>query len=523
MDGTRVSGYLLHQLLAQSAARYPESVALVAPNGSLSYRELDEQSNRLANLLLAQGIAKGDRVGIDLEKCAEAVVAIYGILKAGGTYVPLDPKAPVRRKAMIITDCGMRGLVTTSERLHKLRPALAAQPRCVVLVDAAMPSGSPGWTDVTGGGSASRPEVGSIELDLAYILYTSGSTGVPKGVMISHRAALAFVEWAVGYFQPGPQDRLANHAPLHFDLSVFDLFAAAAKGAAVVLVPPAIAVFPRSLAKWIDTSGITIWYSVPSALTQLLLHGGLENFGFAALRQILFAGEVFPVQHLRQLMAQIPHASFYNLYGPTETNVCTVYAVPHGIPSGSGPLPIGQACANTEVFAVDHEGRAPARGEIGELLVRGPTLMEGYWGRPDKSAEVLVPHPGCADRVYRTGDLVKRDAAGDYHFAGRRDNQVKSRGYRIELGDVEAVLLGHPAVAEAVALPVPHPEFGCILRGVLVLRNGSRLERDAIAAHCADALPAYMIPADFDFRDALPMTSNGKIDRRFLLEEMANA
>ena len=518
--------FLLHHYLARSAARAPERPALVAPNGSLDYRQLDELSNALANALIAQGISKGDRIGIDLEKFAEAVVAIYGILKAGGTYVPLDPRAPAQRKAMIVSDCAMRGLITSREKLQGLQPALAGRPPCVVLIDAAAPAGMLVWSDVASASRAIPTDPGTIELDLAYILYTSGSTGVPKGVMISHRAALAFVEWSARYFRLDAGDRLSNHAPLHFDLSVFDLFAAADAGSAVVLVPPAVAVFPRSLAKWIDESGVTVWYSVPSALTQLALHGGLEKLGFSALRQVLFAGEVFPVAHLRRLMAAIPQAAYFNLYGPTETNVCTVYEVPARVPENSAPLPIGRACENTEVFAMNEQGRVLSAGETGELLVRGPTLMQGYWGQPGRSQEALVPDPRFPDRagcVYRTGDLVRLEESGDYRFIGRRDNQVKSRGYRIELGDIEAVLHRHPAVAHAAAVPVPHPEFGCVLRGLLVLRGGCRLERAEIAAFCADALPPYMIPADFEFRTELPMTSNGKVDRRALAGEMADA
>lgn len=517
--------FLLHHYLQLSAADAPDRLALEAPNGSLTYATLDELSNRLANLLLSQGLCRGDRVGIDLEKSVEAVVAIYAILKAGGTYVPLDPKAPAKRKALAIADCAMRGLVTTRKSFESLSPALVARPSCVVLVDATAPPGGTGWEEVASA-SCTTPADHGIETDLAYILYTSGSTGVPKGVMISHRAARAFVDWAAGYFGLGAEDRLSNHAPLHFDLSIFDLFGAAAAGCSVVLVPPAIGVFPRSLAKWIDTAAITVWYSVPSALTQLVQHGGLEKFAFSALRQVLFAGEVFPVVHLHRLMELIPRPAYFNLYGPTETNVCTVYAVPRSTPADVATLPIGQACANTEVFAADQEGRPVMAGETGELLVRGPTLMQGYWGQPDKSAQVLVPRPGFSDRterVYRTGDLVRRDDSGDFHFIGRRDSQVKSRGYRIELGDVDAVLHRHPAVAGAVTVPVPHPEFGCVLRGVLVVRSGSRLERGEIAAFCADSLPAYMIPTDFEFRSALPMTSNGKVDRRALLEEMTHA
>lgn len=518
--------FLLHHYLQRSAAGSPDKLALVAPNGSLTYRQLDELSNRLANVLLAKGMARGDRIGIDLEKSIEAVVAIFAILKIGSTYVPLDPKAPAKRKALVIADCAMRGLITTGEKLQALQQALADRPACILLVDSSTPAELTSWQDVAGASCATPPDSGAIELDLAYILYTSGSTGTPKGVMISHRAALAFVDWATDYFSPQAEDRLSNHAPLHFDLSVFDLFVASAAGCAVVLVPPAVAVFPRSLAKWISDARITVWYSVPSALTQLVLHGGLEKSTFPALRQVLFAGEVFPSAHLSRLMALIPHARYFNLYGPTETNVCTVYAVPQALPADGAPIPIGRACANTEVFAVDQHGLPVEDGEPGELLVRGPTLMRGYWGQPDKSAEVLVAHPndpGRAEHVYRSGDLVRRDESGHFHFIGRRDSQVKSRGYRIELGDVEAVLHRHPAVAGAVVVPVPHPEFGCVLRGVLVLRAGETIGRVEIATFCAASLPPYMIPSDFDFRSALPTTSNGKVDRHALLKDVNHA
>ena len=518
--------FLLQHYLEHSAARTPDKLALEAPNGSLSYGALDDLSTRLANLLLAQGLSKGDRIGIDLEKSVEAVVAIFGILKAGATYVPLDPKAPARRKAMVVADCGMRGLVTTRAKLQALGPELPGLPPTVVYADQEAPEGALCWGDVHAASCTPCADTGSIEIDLAYILYTSGSTGMPKGVMISHRAARAFVDWGAAYFRLAAADRFSNHAPLHFDLSIFDLFAAMAAGGTVVLLPPAIAVFPRSLAKWIDEARITVWYSVPSALTQLVLHGGLEKFGFSSLRKILFAGEIFPVAHLRSLMALIPHAACFNLYGPTETNVCTVYAVPTPLPPGDAPLPIGRACANTEIFALDQENRPLAEGETGELLVRGPTLMQGYWGQPAKSMEVLVPHPRFperTERAYRTGDLVSRDASGNYLFIGRRDSQVKSRGYRIELGDVEAVLYAHAAVAQAAVIPVPHPEFGCVLHGVVVVRPGERLERPEISAFCAASLPPYMIPATFDFRSGLPMTANGKVDRRTLLEDIANA
>jgi amino acid adenylation domain-containing protein len=487
---------LLQDLLAASAARNPQGIALIDRSRTLTYGELERQSNGLAQALRARGVVRGDRVGIDLEKSLEAIVAIFGILKAGAAYVPIDPRAPARRAAFLARDCAMRALVTSRARLTNLRTELDPLPEAL-LIDGG------DWS-----ADAAPPPGEASEHDLAYILYTSGSTGEPKGVMISHRASLAFVNWAVRELAPHAGDRFASHAPLHFDLSVLDIFAAVAAGASISLVPAATAPFPRSLADWIEGAGITVWYSVPSALVQLVLRGGLERHGFRRLRLALFAGEVFPVAHLRGLMRAWPAATFYNLYGPTETNVCTAYRVPAELPAGDAPLPVGRACAGTEVFDLD-----------GELYVRGPTLMQGYWNRPRESAAALLADPrdpGAGARVYRTGDLVRRDPAGDWHFLGRRDSQVKSRGYRIELGEVEAALRRHPAVAEAAVLAVPHPEFGCVLRAAVVARPGAALAGAELAAFCAAQLPPYMVPAEFSLLEALPLTSTGKLDRAAL-------
>src|SRR5262249_21575276 len=249
-----------------------------------------------------------------------------------------------------------------------------------------------------------------------YLLYTSGSTGNPKGVILSHRNAMTFVEWGADTFGVTEQDRLSNHAPLHFDLSVFDIYVALRCGACVDLVPDEIAPFPIELARWIEAERISIWYSVPSALTRLLLHGQLERFEYTALRHVLFAGEVFPVKYLRDVMSRLPHGTFSNLYGPTETNVCTYYTVPRLAPDRTEEIPIGRACANTEVFAVDETGRVVGPGETGELLVRSPTVMLGYWGLPEKTAQVLVANPlqsAYHEPVYRTGDFVRPTADGD--------------------------------------------------------------------------------------------------------------
>ncbi|HEU5320068.1 MAG TPA: AMP-binding protein, partial [Methylomirabilota bacterium] len=267
---------------------------------------------------------------------------------------------------------------------------------------------------------------------------------------------------------------------------------------------------------------ITVWYSVPSALTLLLLRGQLERFPFPALRAVLFAGEVFPVKYLRALMQAVPRPAYYNLYGPTETNVCTFYRVPPLAEDRVKPIPIGRACANAEVFAVDERGQRSAPGAEGELYVRGSLVTRGYWGDPERTARVLVPNPletRFEEKVYRTGDIVTLDDEGNYVLVGRRDHMVKSRGYRIELGEIETALYGHPQVREAVVIPVPDELVGARLHAAVV--TAAPVTAEELQRHCAAVLPAYMVPETVEFREALPQTSTGKIDRTRLARELA--
>src|SRR5579863_1073619 len=351
--------YILQQLLSNSAARFPEKTAVWARGRSISYRELEERSNQLAHLLQERGVRKGDRVGLYFPKCVESIISMFAILKAGAVYVPLDPQAPVDRIGYIIGNCGIRALITRDEK----RRGLDARTRdglefCVVIDEAKESGNGTGvvpWTMLSAYQASPAPQVTLTETDLAYILYTSGSTGRPKGVMLSHQNALTFVEWCAATFRLTPQDRLSNHAPLHFDLSVFDVYNAIEAGATVYLVTEEIALFPATLANFIETQAISVWYSVPSALTLLLLHADLKDGKLSSLRTILFAGEVFPMKYLKQLAELLPAVDLYNLYGPTETNVCTYYKVERDRLAGMDKLPIGIACENTEVFAVSDQ------------------------------------------------------------------------------------------------------------------------------------------------------------------------
>jgi amino acid adenylation domain-containing protein len=523
--------YLLHQLLRQSAERAPEMPAVRHNGVELSYAQLETQSNQLAAMLLQAGVQRGDRVGIYLDKSLPAIVAIFAIMKAGAAYVPLDPLAPKARIAFIIQDCQMAAVVSTVVKmtaLYQSDPTCLASLRGVIAVDedasdltAHFPFVA-SWRDVVA--VPARPSVhsGVIENDLAYILYTSGSTGTPKGVMISHRASLTFVEWASTAFAMSPGDRISNHAPLHFDLSILDIFATIHTGGTVVLVPPTHSVFPRTLADFIAQEKISIWYSVPSILTSLVLYGGLDRHSFPQLRTILFAGEVFPIKYLRRLMELVPSARYFNLFGPTETNVCTYYEVPKIGPDRTAPLSIGKAVDNYELFVLDEQGAAVPRGAEGELCARGPGMMTGYWGLPERTAQSRISytlHPELgAEIVYRTGDWVRQEPDGNYTYLGRRDGMIKSRGYRIEVGEIESVLLSHAEVIEAAVIPVPDEEIGNRIKAFVVTRNGP-MQLDALAAFCESKLPRYMVPQIFEFRDGLPKTSTGKVDKTTLVKE----
>lgn len=533
--------YVLHQLLVASAHRTPDKTAVVSGGNSLSYGELNTLTDQLAGVLRTQGVAPGDRVGIYVNKSLASVVSVFSILKAGGCYVPLDPAAPVQRLAYIIRDSGIKTLLTSTGKVAKVQSMFPddCPLRTVVLVDCDLPRANGqisvsvpaevtllSWNEVCTRPAAPLQENLSIETDTAYILYTSGSTGTPKGVMISHRNSLTFVNWATECVGLSGDDRVSSHAPLHFDLSIFDIFSSCKAGATIILVPEGSATFPVQLTKLIERERITVWYSVPSVLTLLVLYGNLAAHDLSCLRTIIFAGEVFPVKYLRQLMAVLPEVRYLNWYGPTETNVCTSYEVPLLDPERTAPIPIGKSCANTEVFAVDSLGRrVTTDGEWGELYVRGPSLMQGYWGHPEKTAKVLIRNPfqpQFYELAYKTGDIVTLDADGNYLYLGRQDGMIKTRGYRVELGEIEAVLYGHPAIKETAVLPVPDEVLGNRLRAVISLYEGATLTREEVLSFCNQQLPHYMVPDVIEFREVLPKTSTGKTDRVSLAQSFSS-
>jgi amino acid adenylation domain-containing protein len=506
----------LHQLLDISASRLPDNVAVEeAESGSIRYGELAHLSDRVRDRLVQLRVGAGDRVGICMRKSADAVASIFGIMKAGAAYVPADPTAPASRNAFIFHNCAVKVLIIEARLVDSLRSEfskLGFTPEMLVIegtgagvplrnaldqLDAVQPVSSM---------SSAAPDPS----ELAYILYTSGSTGRPKGVMLSHGNAGCFVSWCSDVFQPTEYDRFSSHAPFHFDLSVLDIYVSLKHGATLVLVEERLGKEPARLAPWIAEKKLTVWYSAPSILSLLAQFGKLEQHDYSSLRLVLFAGEVFPVKHLKLLKSLWQHPRYYNLYGPTETNVCTFYEVPRLVPdSQTEPVPIGKACPHCQPLVVDESGSAVAVGAEGELCITGPSVLQGYWNLPENTAGAFLP--GRDIRWYRTGDIVIELPDGNYKFLGRRDRMVKKRGYRIELGEIEVALYRHPAIKEAAVLAFPEDD-GVPIKAFTSARDGSKLSVIELKKFCSENLPLYMVPDHFCFLESLPKTSTDKID-----------
>jgi len=479
----------VHHHLVRAAAARPEALALVAPR--MSYGELDRRTSALAAAFRARGVSPGDRVAICLPKSNDYVLAIFAALKARAVYVPIDATQPVSRQAAIIRDAEPALLVGEAEPLARIGVEVPATIRAEELA-ALSEGGTPGALD------DARPE------ELAILLFTSGSTGVPKGVQISFENLHTFVAWAKSEMELRPDDVFSQHAGFHFDLSTFDLFAAVASGAAIWVVSDAEQKSPAALGAGLERHGVTVWYSVPSILSLMLAAGVIREPAAGRLRYVLFAGEVFPIKHLRALHALLsPDVGLYNLYGPTETNVCTWYRVGELDAARATPVPIGRVLSGCEAWIEDEAGaRVEGPEAFGELMIRGPCTTPGYWRRSGYDNEA-----NHRERIHATGDLVSLED-GEYLYRGRKDRMVKLNGFRVELGEVEAALARHPAVREVAVLAVS----GESESRLHVFYAGEPWSVLAMKQHAAAHLPRYMIPHAIERLDALPKNANGKID-----------
>ncbi|HUP43800.1 MAG TPA: amino acid adenylation domain-containing protein [Thermoanaerobaculia bacterium] len=533
---------LLQDSVARQAEIRPEATAVVLGEESLSYGGLEALSNRLARLLRAAGCRRGDRVGLLLPKSPAAVAGILATYKAGAVLVPLDPASPAARLAKILRSSDCRLVLAggagegAAGRLAELFAGAASSDRSGRPVRLGW-LGSPEEAAALGGHAPcftagdlplSSPEPladRSTDAEPAHVLYTSGSTGEPKGVVVTHRSVVRFVEWAVRHFGIGPGERLSGHSPLHFDLSTFDLFGAFAAGAELHLVPPELNLLPNRLADFIRRSQLSQWFSVPSALAYMAQLDVVRQGDFPALRRLLWCGEVFPTPALAHWMERLPHVAFTNLYGPTETTIASSFHDLAGPPEGErAAVPIGRPCAGEELLVLDRDLRPAAPDEAGELYVAGAGLSPGYWRDPARTAAAFLPDPAGGEpggRIYRTGDLARRDASGDCHFLGRADSQIKSRGYRIELGEIENAIAALGLAREAVVTAIPTDGFeGHRICCAYVPAPGREAGPAALRRELGRLLPTYMMPARWAVWDRLPRNASGKLDRRLVREAL---
>ena len=457
------------------------------------------------------------------ERSLEGLTALWGVVKAGAAYVLVDSTAPAARMATIVRHCEVAALITTSDRLDQVRSVFEARPsmRTILLLDSPVTEVRSivplvSWSEIADE-NANRPTIKVRPEALASVYYTSVSTGEPKGVMTSHRSLTDQARWTRVTFGITADDRIAGYTPPQSAMASFDIFASVAAGLATYLVPRRIGSFPAALARSFAEQRLSVWYLVPSALVIMLTRGNFAALDFSALRLIASGGEAMPLARMRELMALLPHVQFIQVYGRTEAKVRSYHEIARP-PDERDMRIIGQVPSNCGMHALDENLKPVAYNEVGELWITGPGLMIGYWGLPELTAQLMptIEINGEMVRASRTGDLVRRLADGTFELMGRADQQVKIRGYRVEIAEVERTLNQYPDVARAIVMVDADDANGQRVRAIVEPKHGANLDERALSEHCFMTLPRYMIPERFEFRAALPMSSNGKVDRRSL-------
>ena len=528
---------LLHEWISEQAQARPQALAVAGVTNRMTYGELDNVSTQVARTLIAAGCRQGDRVALLMPSSPAAIAGLFGIYKADCIYVPLDPSSPISRLEKILESCGNRWILAAGPVTPVLEQ-LFAHDRWrnrlkIGWLEAAAPAGrilemSFTLADVIGQPAVPLP-ARNHSCDPAHILFTSGSTGVPKGVVLTHANVIHFIEWATKYFGMDASDRACVHPPLHFDMSMLDIFSMAAVGGQLHLAPRELNLLPNKLADFIRTAELTQWYSVPPILNYLAKFDAVKPNDFPALRRVIWAGDVLPTPALIYWMTRLPHVRFTNLYGPTETAISSSYYTVPAVPRDpQEAIPIGKPCGGEELLVLDESMRPVAAGATGHIYIGGAGVSLGYWRDPERTAAAFVQHPERpSERIYRTGDLGRLGEDGEVYFLGRSDSQIKSRGYRIELGEIETALHAVPGIVECAVVAVRTTGFeGVEICCAYVAAAGTELTPASLRTQLSRLVPSYMLPTRWQAYDQFPKNGSGKIDRRRVrdvFEEKASA
>ena len=489
------------KLLDRAAERFSDRCALEDESRRLTYREYREEARRIGSALLAAGTARRPVI-VYLPKCVDAVTAFMGALYAGSPYAPVDAHIPMPRLEKIIESLEPAAIVTNAALAENLRDR-ELRGAAVLLCDALK-----GAED--GGAALDRVLDTVVDLDPIYIMFTSGSTGVPKGVTIPHRGIIDYADWVVSAFGFTEETVMANQAPFYFDNSTFDIYGSMQCGAHLILIPKSLFLFPSKLPQFLAEKHVTSIFWVPTVMINVANSGALEKVALPELKNVAFCGEVMPNRQLNVWRRALPDCAYANLYGPTEiTDVCCYYKVDRDF-DDSAPLPIGRACENMRVVILKDDGGEAAVNEQGELCVVGSGVALGYWNAPELTARAFVSRPGKAwdERMYRTGDIAYVSERGEIMFLGRKDSQIKLKGNRIELGEIETAAVCVPGVENAAA--VFDAERECI---VLFVETPETLTLRRFNLELRKLIPQYMLPGKLIAMEKLPHTANDKIDR----------
>ncbi len=509
---------LLHDYLFDSAARFPDKAAVVCRDERVTYAELEARSNALAHTLVENGVGRGDRVVIFLENGVEAVVAFWAVLKANAVASVVNPQTKNDKLAYLLNDCRATALVSDG-RLASGFARAAAQSTYLRIVVLSGPRPEVdgvrrvvGFSEAIAEGRRDAPPVRrAIDIDLAALIYTSGSTGDPKGVMLTHRNMLTAATSISAYLENDESDVILNVLPLAFDYGLYQMIMAFRVGARLVLERSFS--YPAEVLNIVVREKVTGFPGVPTIFAILAELKSLSSYDFSSIRYVTNTAAALPVKHITMLGRIFPSARIYSMYGLTECKRCS-YLPPEDV--ARKPESVGIAIPNTELWIVDEHGERVGPNEVGQLVVRGATVMRGYWEKPEETAKKLRPGPLPGEHVLYTGDYCKLDEEGYLYFVGRMDDIIKSRGEKVAPKEVESAIVAIPGVKDAAVIGVPDDLLGQAVKAFVVLEEGVRLTEKEIDGECRRRLEGWMVPKFIELRDALPTTTTGKVKKNAL-------
>jgi long-chain acyl-CoA synthetase len=521
-----INNMLVHNFLENSAARLPEKVALICDGQRLTYQQINHSADQLARYLIDIGVKRQDRVVIFLDNSAESIISLFGVLKVGAIFIILNPTMKSKKLNYILRDSGARTLVTDTNKVRVVKNALSEVPElhhivwCQKLPSHKIPqldisesqlkiSGT--WFSVFEHVSTACLPNYTIDLDLATIIYTSGSTGEPKGVMSAHYNVVAAASSIIQYLENVEDDIIMSALPLSFDYGLYQVLMAFLFGGTVVLEKSFS--YPYKVIEKLIQEKATGFPIVPTMVAILLQMEHLSKFDLSRLRYITNTAAALPVAYIRKLQALFPYVKIYSMYGLTECKR-TLYLPPDQL--DRRPDSVGIAIPNEEVFIVNEDGQEVGPGEVGELVVRGSNVMQGYWNAPEETARVYRPGRYRADTLLYTGDLFRKDEEGFLYFVARKDDMIKTKGERVSPKEIEDALCEMDGVVEAAVIGVPEEIFGQAIKAFIVTKEKSNLSEKMIMKYCTKNLEPFMVPKYIEFMDSLPKTPNGKVDKKKL-------